>query len=209
MRRRRFIALSSLLGLSFSTLSKTQAAATVSPAADGMQAAIAAIKTGETQSTFWDRYRPSQSFGSSQIPITVLIATHGPLGLLKSAIALGADPNARSSVGLTALKAALLRPSFPMAEWLHSHGANFGVKGRHSELDAATIGGDEDCIDFALSSGEVPSPSAIALALISRRYRIAESYWRLMGATDTCRQQVFSLVRHRTGLGEIAMGWKR
>lgn len=167
------------------------------------------IKSGESVSALLRHESLHDgAYGAQRIPLLVLIAIHGSIGQMNDLLRHGVDVNAASTEGHTALKAALMRGSLRRAGILIEGGAIIGVPGRNTEIQAATIGGDEDCIDLMISMGQLPDFRAISTALRLRKYRVAESFWQLTGKSPKLLGEVRRVVGDSPELLVVIEGWK-
>lgn len=170
---------------------------------------ISSIRNGDSAADLM-RHKDVErgAYGPQQIPLLALAVTHGCVAQMTGLIMANVDLNAASSEGHTALKAALMRGSSQRAELLLQHGARISVPGKRNEIQAATVGGDEDCIDLIISAGQLPDAIAIETALRLRRYRIAESLWRAAGEPAGMLPQIKQSVFDRPDLVATVDGWR-
>ncbi|NIK07256.1 ankyrin repeat protein [Xanthomonas arboricola] len=204
MERRTFVKVMASASFAAAWLSNKVSAAPVSTT---MAKTIESIRKGVSPKSLLLSSAPNAVFGEQRVPLIVLVATHGSLAQLKVLADADADPNAASSIGHTALKAALMRASVPQVDFLLQSGARVRVPGRHDELQAAIIGGSEDCIDLVLAEGLLPCATSIVTALRLRKHRLAESLWRSTTYPANTLKQIHGLATNNDDFAFTISRW--
>ena len=181
--------------------------ATTRSSSNEMAQTIIDIKENSRQSVrLSEHFDINKRYTDKLIPLSCLIAMHGRPGYLTQMASRGGDVAAISLDGFSSAKAALLRGSMSITEEAIRLGCPMNIKGHQSEIICAVIGGNEDCLDLALSYS-LPTDDDIYKSILINKPRIAESLFRLSNNQEKTRSYIMKMAGNSPHIATTINAW--